>query len=284
MYHPQLESAPGTVSQVREATTLFMRHAKAKNVPVFLVGHVTKEGVIAGPKVVEHMVDAVVMFEGERHYAYRIIRAIKNRFGSTNEIGIFEMHDTGLREVENPSAVFLAERRSDASGSAVVAAMEGTRPLLVEVQALVAPTSYGVPQRTATGFDSKRLQMILAVLEKRAGLRLGQYDVFVNVAGGVRIDEPAADLGMAVAIASSLRDTPVRADAAIIGEIGLGGEIRSIHQMEKRLAEARKLGFTCCVVPCRNVQNARVAPGIKLIEVDTITAALSVLLGNGGAA
>jgi DNA repair protein RadA/Sms len=284
MYHPQLESAPGTVSQVREATTLFMRHAKAKNVPVFLVGHVTKEGVIAGPKVVEHMVDAVVMFEGERHYAYRIIRAIKNRFGSTNEIGIFEMHDTGLREVENPSAVFLAERRSDASGSAVVAAMEGTRPLLVEVQALVAPTSYGVPQRTATGFDSKRLQMILAVLEKRAGLRLGQYDVFVNVAGGVRIDEPAADLGMAVAIASSLRDTPVRADAAIIGEIGLGGEIRSIHQMEKRLAEARKLGFTCCVVPCRNVQNARVAPGIKLIEVDTISAALSVLLGNGGAA
>lgn len=284
MYHPQMESAPGTVSQVREATTLFMRHAKAKNVPVFLVGHVTKEGVIAGPKVVEHMVDAVIMFEGERHYAYRIIRAIKNRFGSTNEIGIFEMHDTGLREVENPSAVFLAERRSDASGSAVVAAMEGTRPLLVEVQALVAPTSYGVPQRTATGFDGRRLQMILAVLEKRAGLRLGQYDVFVNVAGGVRIDEPAADLGMAVAIASSLRDVPVRADAAVIGEIGLGGEIRSIHQMDKRLAEARKLGFTRAIVPCRNVRNARVPQGITLVEVESVTEALAAVLAGGGAA
>ena len=281
MYHPQLESAPGTVSQVREATTLFMRHAKAKNVPVFLVGHVTKEGVIAGPKVVEHMVDAVVMFEGERHYSYRIIRAIKNRFGSTNEIGIFEMHDTGLREVENPSAVFLAERRTDASGSAVVAAMEGTRPLLVEVQALVAPTSYGVPQRTATGFDTKRLQMILAVLEKRAGLRLGQYDVFVNVAGGVRIDEPAADLGMAVAIASSLRDIPVRADAVIIGEIGLGGEIRSIHQMEKRLSEAKKMGFARCVVPCRNVQKGRASSGITLVEVESITGALDAMLGSG---
>ena len=178
---------------------------------------------------------------------------MKNRFGSTNEIGIFEMHDTGLREVTNPSAVFLAERRAETSGSAVVASMEGTRPLLVEVQALVAPTSYGVPQRTATGFDSKRLQMILAVLEKRVGLRLGQFDVFVNVAGGVRVDEPAADLGMAVAIVSSLRDIPVRADAAVIGEVGLGGEIRSIHQIEKRLAEAQKLGFKRFVLPGNNV-------------------------------
>jgi DNA repair protein RadA/Sms len=282
MYHPQLESAPGTVSQVREATTVFMRYAKAKNVPVFLVGHVTKEGVIAGPRVVEHMVDAVIMFEGERHYAYRIIRAMKNRFGSTNEIGIFEMHDTGLREVANPSAVFLAERRTDAPGSAVVAGMEGTRPLLVEVQALVAPTSYGVPQRTATGFDGKRLQMLLAVLERRAGLRLGQYDVFVNVAGGVRIDEPAADLGMAVAIASSLRDLPVRADAAVIGEVGLGGEIRSIHQMEKRLAEARKLGFQRVVLPRNNVQSARVPAGLAIVEVESVQEALAVLLGEGG--
>ncbi|HSQ73968.1 MAG TPA: DNA repair protein RadA [Bacteroidota bacterium] len=282
MYHPQLESAPGTVSQVREATTVFMRYAKAKNVPVFLVGHVTKEGVIAGPRVVEHMVDAVIMFEGERHYAYRIIRAMKNRFGSTNEIGIFEMHDTGLREVANPSAVFLAERRTDAPGSAVVAGMEGTRPLLVEVQALVAPTSYGVPQRTATGFDGKRLQMLLAVLERRAGLRLGQYDVFVNVAGGVRIDEPAADLGMAVAIASSLRDVPVRADAAVIGEVGLGGEIRSIHQMDKRLAEARKLGFQRVVLPRNNVQSARVPAGLAIVEVESVQEALAVLLGEGG--
>ncbi len=282
MYHPHLESAPGTVSQVREATSVFMRHAKTNNVPVFLVGHVTKEGVIAGPKVVEHMVDAVLMFEGERHYAYRIIRAIKNRFGSTNEIGIFEMHDTGLREVENPSAVFLAERRTDASGSAVVAGMEGTRPLLVEVQALVAPTSYGVPQRTATGFDSRRLQMILAVLEKRAGLRLGQYDVFVNVAGGVRVDEPAADLGMAVAIASSLRDTPVRADAAVIGEVGLGGEIRSIHQMDKRLAEVQKLGFKCIVLPRNNAQAARIPAGLTLIEVESVNEAMTALLGEGG--
>lgn len=282
MYHPQLESAPGTVSQVREATTVFMRYAKAKNVPVFLVGHVTKEGVIAGPRVVEHMVDAVIMFEGERHYAYRIIRAMKNRFGSTNEIGIFEMHDTGLREVANPSAVFLAERRTDAPGSAVVAGMEGTRPLLVEVQALVAPTSYGVPQRTATGFDGKRLQMLLAVLERRAGLRLGQYDVFVNVAGGVRIDEPAADLGMAVAIASSLRDVPVCADAAVIGEVGLGGEIRSIHQMDKRLAEARKLGFQRVVLPRNNVQSVRVPSGLAVVEVESVQEALAVLLCEGG--
>lgn len=282
MYHPLLESAPGTVSQVREATSVFMRYAKTRNVPVFLVGHVTKEGVIAGPKVVEHMVDAVIMFEGERHYAYRIIRAIKNRFGSTNEIGIFEMHDAGLREVADPSAVFLAERRTDAPGSAVVAGMEGTRPLLVEVQALVAPTSYGVPQRTATGFDGKRLQMLLAVLEKRAGLRLGQYDVFVNVAGGIRIDEPAADLGMAVAIASSLQDIPVRPDAAVIGEVGLGGEIRSIHQMDKRLAEARKLGFERCVLPRNNVQSARVPAGLTLVEVGTVQEALAALLGGGG--
>jgi DNA repair protein RadA/Sms len=281
MYHPALESAPGTVSQVREATTVFMRFAKARNIPVFLVGHVTKEGVIAGPKVIEHMVDAVIMFEGERHYAYRIIRAMKNRFGSTNEIGIFEMHDTGLREVTNPSAVFLAERRAEASGSAVVASMEGTRPLLVEVQALVAPTSYGVPQRTATGFDSKRLQMILAVLEKRVGLRLGQFDVFVNVAGGVRVDEPAADLGMAMAIVSSLRDTPVRADAAVIGEVGLGGEIRSIHQIDKRLAEAQKLGFKRCILPRNNMHSVRVPAGITLIQVESINEALAALLGNG---
>ncbi len=284
MHHPQLESAPGTVSQVREVTSQFMRYAKAKGVSVFLVGHVTKEGVIAGPRVVEHMVDAVLQFEGERHYAYRILRATKNRFGSTNEIGIFEMHDGGLREVANPSAVFLAERRADASGSAVVAAMEGTRPLLVEVQALVASTSYGVPQRTATGFDGRRLQMLLAVLEKRAGMRLGQYDVFVNVAGGVRIDEPAADLGMAMAIASSLRDVPVRADAAVVGEVGLGGEIRTIHHIEKRIAEVQKLGFKRLILPRNNAQQVRGGQKIILTEVETIEEAMRALLQHDGAA
>jgi len=284
MHHPQLESAPGTVSQVREVTAQFMRYAKAKGVPVFLVGHVTKEGIIAGPRVVEHMVDAVLQFEGERHYAYRILRATKNRFGSTNEIGIFEMHDGGLREVANPSAVFLAERKSDASGSAVVAAMEGTRPLLVEVQALVASTSYGVPQRTATGFDGRRLQMLLAVLEKRAGLRLGQYDVFVNVAGGVRIDEPAADLGMAMAIASSVRDIPVRADAAVVGEVGLGGEIRTIHHIEKRIAEVQKLGFKQLVLPRNNAQQARNRKDIILTEVETIEEAMRAMMHHNGEA
>ena len=276
MFRPDLESAPGTVSQVREATALFMRVAKQKNIPVFLVGHVTKEGVIAGPKVVEHMVDTVLQFEGERHYAYRILRAVKNRFGSTNEIGIFEMHDGGLREVRNPSEVFLAERKPGASGSSVVASMEGTRPLLLEVQALVAPTSYGIPQRTATGFDARRLQMLLAVLEKRVGVHVGQYDVFVNVAGGVRIDEPAADLGMATAIVSSLRDTPVHPSSVAVGEIGLGGEIRAVSQMEKRIGEAATLGFTRVVLP--RTRNLRPVAGVRFNEVESVDEAIDVLL------
>lgn len=274
MYRPELESAPGTVSQVREATALFMRYAKSKGTPVFLVGHVTKDGVIAGPKVVEHMVDTVLQFEGEQHYAYRILRAIKNRFGSTNEIGIFEMHNNGLREVTNPSEVFLSQRKSGTSGSAVVASMEGTRPLLLEVQALVAPTSYGVPQRSATGFDSKRLQMLLAVLEKRVGLHVGQYDVFVNVAGGVRAVEPAIDLGMALSIVSSLRDIPVEPHTVAIGEIGLGGEIRTISQIEKRIAEAKKLGFKRILIPKNNLKGSGMNGEVKLIEVDTVDEAM----------
>ena len=280
MYRPGMESAPGTVSQVREATSALVRIAKQKEIPVFLVGHVTKEGLIAGPKVVEHMVDTVLQFEGERHYAYRILRAMKNRFGSTNEIGIFEMHDRGLREVLNPSEVFLSERKYGASGSTVIAGIEGTRPLLLEVQALVAPTSYGVPQRTATGFDTRRLQMLLAVLEKRVGLHMGQYDVFVNVAGGVRIDEPAADLGMAVAIASSLRDVPVDSQAVVIGEVGLGGEIRRIHQLEKRVAEATKLGFKHIVVPPNNAASLRGGGGIEVIEVESVDRAIQALMGG----
>lgn len=280
MYRPEMESAPGTVSQVREATALFMRYAKTKEIPVFLVGHVTKEGVIAGPKVVEHMVDTVLQFEGEQHYAYRILRAMKNRFGSTNEIGIFEMHDNGLREVANPSEVFLSERKFGASGSAVVASMEGTRPLLLEVQALVSPTSYGIPQRTATGFDSKRLQMLLAVLEKRVGLHVGQYDVFVNVAGGVKTTEPAIDLGMALSIVSSLKDVPVDSQAVAIGEIGLGGEIRTINQIDKRVSEARKLGFKRVVVPKNNLKGVKSNGDVELVEVDTVGEAISSVIGH----
>jgi DNA repair protein RadA/Sms len=278
MYRPELESAPGTVSQVREATALFMRIAKTRGIPVFLVGHVTKEGAIAGPKVVEHMVDTVLQFEGDRHHAYRILRGTKNRFGSTNEIGIFEMHDTGLREVANPSEVFLAERRAGGTGSTVVATMEGTRPLLVEVQALVAPTSYGVPQRSSTGFDARRLQMLLAVLEKRVGLRVGQYDVFVNVAGGVRVDEPAVDLGMALSIVSSLREIPVEPRALAIGEVGLGGEIRTVSQMEKRVAEAGKLGFTRCVLPRNNARGLASRNGMDLVEIETIDQAIAAVI------
>ncbi len=280
MFHPDLESAPGTVSQVREATARFMRFAKSREVPVFLVGHVTKEGVIAGPKVIEHMVDTVLQFEGEQHYSYRILRAIKNRFGSTNEIGIFEMHDSGLREVTNPSQVFLSERKYGASGSTVVASIEGTRPLLLEVQALVAPTSYGVPQRSATGFDSKRLQMLLAVLDKRVGLHVGQYDVFVNVAGGIRADEPAVDLGMALSIVSSLRDVPVDSQAVAVGEIGLGGEIRTISQIEKRLAEARKLGFKRAIIPKNNLKGIKTNGDIDVVEVDSVDEAIGKVISH----
>ncbi len=278
MVHPDLESAPGTVSQVREATTLFMRLAKQHDIPVFLVGHVTKEGVIAGPRVIEHMVDTVLQFEGEHHHAYRLLRAVKNRFGSTNELGIFEMHSTGLREVTNPSEAFLAERRTDASGSVVVASIEGTRPLLLEVQALVTPTNYGIPQRTSTGFDTRRLQILLAVLEKRSGLRVGQYDVFVNVAGGVHVDEPAVDLGTALAIVSSLRDIPVDPRSVVVGEVGLGGEIRTINQIEKRIMESNKLGFRRIVLPKGNLKNLPINGGLEIVEVETIDQAIRSLV------
>ncbi len=277
MWRPALESAPGTVSQVREATAMFVRIAKSKGTPVFLIGHITKEGVIAGPKVVEHMVDTVLQFEGERSHAYRILRAVKNRFGSTNEIGIFEMHECGLREVRNPSAALLSERKTGTAGSIVVPAIEGTRPILVEMQALVAPASYGVPQRSTTGFDARRLQMLLAVLEKRAGLHVGQHDVFVNVAGGVRVDEPAADLGMAMAIASCLRDIPLNAETVVAGEIGLGGEIRSIGHLEQRIAESGKLGFKRIILPRLSSTGRRPAGGLDLLEVDTIHEAIAHL-------
>lgn len=279
LFHPNLESAPGSVGQVRESTALLTRIAKTKHVPIILIGHVTKEGVIAGPRVIEHMVDTVLQFEGERHYAYRILRGIKNRFGSTNEIGIFEMHDTGLCEVLNPSEVFLSERTYGASGATIVASMEGTRPILIEVQALVSTSNYGMPQRTATGFDLRRLSMVLAVLDKRVGINTGAHDVFVNVAGGIRIDEPAADLGVATSIVSSLRDIPVDSQTVAIGEIGLGGEIRTIAHCDKRVQEAAKLGFKSIIIPKTNAKKMKSSNGITIIGVETIQEAMKQLIG-----
>ena len=279
MFRPQYESSPGSVGQVRESTALFTRIAKDKSIPIFLIGHVTKEGVIAGPKVIEHMVDTVLQFEGERHYAYRILRAIKNRFGSTNEIGVFEMRDTGLQEVKNPSEVFLSERSFGASGSTVVASVEGTRPILIEVQALVTPTSYGVPQRNTTGFDYRRLGLLIAVLEKRLGIMLGQHDVFVNIAGGVRVDEPAVDLGIATSIISSLRDRSIDSQIVAVGEIGLGGEVRTVSQIEKRVQEAAKLGFQRILLPKNNLKGLLRSNGIELVGIERIEDAVKILLG-----
>ena len=279
MFRPQFESSPGSVGQVRESTALFTRIAKDKSIPIFLIGHVTKEGVIAGPKIIEHMVDTVLQFEGERHYAYRILRAIKNRFGSTNEIGVFEMRDTGLHEVKNPSEVFLSERSFGASGSTVVASVEGTRPILIEVQALVTPTSYGVPQRNTTGLDYRRLGLLIAVLEKRLGIMLGQYDVFVNIAGGVRVDEPAVDLGIATSIISSLRDRSIDSQIVAVGEIGLGGEVRTVSQIEKRVQEAAKLGFQRILLPKNNLKGLLRSNGIELVGIERIEDAVKILLG-----
>ncbi len=279
MYRPGLESAPGSVSQVRESTALLLRLAKTENIPIFVIGHVTKEGVIAGPRVIEHIVDTVLQFEGEAHYAYRILRALKNRYGSTNEIGIFEMHDTGLREVKNPSEAFLSERRYGTSGSTVVSSIEGSRPILIEVQALVTPTSYGMPQRNTTGFDYRRLSLLLAVLEKRVGLHLGSQDVFVNIAGGVKIDEPAVDLGIATSITSSLRDVPVDSSSVAVGEIGLGGEIRTVGHVEKRVQEAAKLGFKRIVIPQNNLKSVKGVDGIEILGAQSVNEAMEQLIG-----
>lgn len=279
MYRSTFESSPGSVGQVRESTALFTRLAKEKAIPVFLIGHVTKEGVIAGPKVIEHMVDTVLQFEGDSHYAYRILRAMKNRYGSTNEIGVFEMRDSGLEEVKNPSEVFLSERSLGASGSAVVASIEGSRPILIEVQALVTPANYSAPQRNTTGFDYRRLNLLLAVLEKRAGVKLGQHDVFVNIAGGVRIDEPAVDLGIATSILSSLRDTAIDAQTVVVGEIGLSGEVRTVSQADRRVREAKKLGFRKCILPANNLKGLARTDGITLVGVDRIEEVMEALFG-----
>lgn len=273
---PGLSSAPGSVGQVRECTADLMRLAKDHTICVLIVGHVTKEGQLAGPRVLEHIVDTVLYFEGDRHHAYRIIRATKNRFGSTNEIGVFEMREAGLRDVLNPSAAFLSERAAEAPGSAVVCAMEGTRPLLVEVQALVTPTVFGMPRRTVAGVDYNRTVVLLAVLEKRAGMALASHDVYVSAAGGVTVDEPAVDLGVAAAVASSLRGRPVDPTAVAIGEIGLGGELRMVPQLEKRALEAARLGFRRCIAPAQAAE-LQVA-GIELLPVSQVAVALQHLI------
>jgi DNA repair protein RadA/Sms len=278
VYDPELDSAPGSVSQIREVAARFLYLAKARAVPIFLVGHVTKDGALAGPRVLEHMVDTVLYFESSTGHPYRILRAHKNRFGSTNEIGVFEMRESGLAEVSNPSELFLAERPENAPGSAVLAALEGTRPLLVEVQALVSPTSFGTPRRTCLGFDSARAALLVAVLERRAGLDLLGCDVFVNVAGGIEISEPAADLAVAAALASSHRARPIMTSTVVFGEIGLAGELRAVTQPEPRLHEAAKLGFKKAIVPTAAVKKlARAAP-LEVLAVRTLEEALSLAI------
>lgn len=277
LYRPDIASAPGSVAQVRECAALLMRRAKSSGMATFVVGHVTKDGTIAGPRVLEHMVDTVVHLEGDRHHAYRVLRAVKNRFGSTNEIGVFEMQSSGLRPVANPSEIFLSERNTGSSGSAVVCTLEGTRPLLAEIQALVAPTSYPSPQRTATGFDSRRLQMLLAVLEKREGVRLASQDVFLNVAGGLKLSEPAVDLGITMAIVSSLRDRALPSDTVVIGEVGLSGEVRSVPQLPLRLREAAKLGFRSAVVPAFGLPDGAAPRSLELVPVSRLSEAVDRL-------
>ena len=254
MFNEELSSAPGSVSQVREITAGLMRIAKTSNIAIFIVGHVTKEGALAGPRVLEHMVDTVLYFEGERHLSYRILRAVKNRFGSTNEIGIFEMKDIGLIEVDNPSMLMISDRNESVPGSVIVSSIEGTRPMLIEIQALVCPTNFGMPRRMATGIDYNRITLLLAVLEKRVGMQLHNYDAYVNVVGGLKLDEPACDLGVVGAIASSFRNKPIDMSTVLIGEVGLTGEVRAINQIEKRVIEAARMGFKSCVVPAGNIK------------------------------
>jgi len=277
IHRNDIESAPGTVSQLRESTSLLIHIAKSKNIPIFVVGHITKDGTIAGPKVLEHMVDVVLQFEGERTHSYRILRGIKNRFGSTNEIGIFEMTELGLREVKNPSEVFLSQRNYGASGCSISSAIEGTRPILIEVQALVTATSYGIPQRTSTGFDYKRLNILLAVLEKKLGFQLNKADVFLNIAGGVKIDETAIDLAVAMSICSSYKDIPIDSETVILGEVGLSGEVRTISYLDKRINEAKKLGFKRVIVPKSNMKGYENKKDFEVIGVEKIKDALDKL-------
>jgi DNA repair protein RadA/Sms len=278
VFRPDLPSAPGSVTQVREGAAQLLRLAKTHGIAVFIVGHVTKEGSLAGPRVLEHIVDTVLYFEGERHASFRVLRAVKNRFGSTNEIGLFEMRDAGLVEVLNASELFLSERPLDVSGSIVVPSMEGTRPLLVEVQALVGASTFVTPRRTADGIDLNRVQLLVAVLEKRVGLLLGNHDAYVKVAGGVKVAEPAVDLGLAAALASSFRDQPPDPRTVVIGEVGLAGEVRAVSRMEQRIREAEKMGFRRAVLPQGNLKNLGFKSSLELIGVETVMEGLEAVL------
>lgn len=282
MYQEEVSSAPGSVSQVREATSTFMQIAKGMGISIFIVGHVTKEGVVAGPRVLEHMVDTVLYFEGDRHAAYRILRGVKNRFGSTNEIGVFEMRQDGLAEVENPSEYMLSGKPQGASGSVVTCSMEGTRPILIEVQALVCHSNFGIPRRTAAGTDFNRVNLLMAVLEKRIGLKLGDCDAYVNIAGGIKMNEPAIDLGLVLAVMSSYKDRPIDEKVICFGEVGLSGEVRAVSMAEQRVSEAAKLGFDTCILPavCLESENnsLKKVKGMKLVGVRTVKDALDYIM------
>jgi DNA repair protein RadA/Sms len=277
MFSPDLTSAPGSVTQVRESAMRLMLLAKRTGTPIFLVGHVTKDGAIAGPRLLEHMVDTVLYFEGDRDHVFRILRSVKNRFGSTNEIGVFEMRENGLNQVANPSAVFLAERPENTPGSVVTASMEGTRPILVELQALASSTSFGNPRRTILGIDHNRVALLVAVMEKKLGMHLMGHDIFINVAGGVKINEPAVDMGIVSAVASSFLDRPIIKGTIIFGEVGLTGEVRAIGHVETRIAEAKKMGFTRCLIPKSNLKRMTKIKGIEIVGVKTISLAMEEL-------
>jgi DNA repair protein RadA/Sms len=277
LFTPEISSAPGSISQVRECSGRLVIHAKSTGTPIFIVGHVTKDGSIAGPRVLEHMVDTVLYFEGDRGHTFRILRAVKNRFGSTNEIGVFEMKGAGLAEVKNPSEIFLAERQANVTGSVVVSTIEGTRPIMAELQALVTPTSFGNPRRTAIGVEYGRFNLLLAVLEKRVGLHLMGQDVYINVVGGLKIEEPSVDLGMIGAIASAFKDQPVPSSTVLIGEVGLGGEVRAVSNVELRAREAAKLGFDRMIMPKSNLKKLPKIKGMELVGVERVDDALEEL-------
>lgn len=280
VYNPDITSAPGSVSQVREGTSILMRLAKSLGIATFIVGHVTKSGSIAGPKVLEHMVDTVLYFEGEKHNIYRVLRAVKNRFGSTNEIGIFQMTNNGLEEVLNPSHLFLSNTANDAPGSSVFAGIEGTRPILVEIQALISPTTFGMPRRMATGIDYNRVVMLMAVLEKKVGLQLQGQDAYINIVGGMQISEPAADLAVIATIASSFRNKLIKPHTIIFGEVGLTGEVRSVSHVDKRINEAIKMGFETCIIPRGNYDKLPRISEINIIGVNNVREALEIVLGG----
>ena len=277
MYQEEISSAPGSVSQVREATSVFLQLAKGLNISIFIVGHVTKEGTVAGPRVLEHMVDTVLYFEGDRHASYRILRGVKNRFGSTNEIGVFEMEAEGLREVKNPSEFMLSGKPEQASGSVVVCSMEGTRPLLIEIQALVCHSNFGIPRRQTIGTDFNRVNLLMAVLEKRLGMQLGNCDAYVNIAGGIKIQEPAIDLGIVMAVVSSFKNKVIDSRMTVMGEVGLSGEIRGVNMIQSRVQEAVKLGFTTCVVPAVCMESLKDISGIQIIGVKNVAEAVNLI-------